>query len=75
MVEVNHRLDPLEKKFAEDWARGTLKKYGLTDKEIDEVIRKKTDMLVEVAQKWKQGMLKVFAPELAKRKLSEAVSV
>jgi len=71
---VDQRLDPLERKFAEDWARGTLKKYGLTDEEIETIIKKKNEMLVETAREWKLGLLKVFAPELAEKKLQEVVT-
>lgn len=70
---INSRLTPLERKFAEEWARGTLKKYGLTKEEIDKIIEEKKDMLVETAKEWKQGLLEVFTPEIAKRKLTEVV--
>lgn len=70
---INERLTELEREFAEGWARGTLKKYGLTKEEIDRIIEAKKDMLVETAKEWKQGLLRVFAPEIAKRKLTEVV--
>lgn len=70
---VDERLTDIERKFAEEWARGTLGKYGLTDEEIERIIEAKKDMLVETAKEWKLGLLKVFAPELAGKKLKEVI--
>jgi len=74
-MELNHRLDPLEKRFAEGWARGVLTKYGFPDKEIEKIMTEQQEMLVEVAQNWEKGILDRFGPLIAEEKLKEMMAI
>jgi hypothetical protein len=59
MVEVDHRLTDIEKRFIDGWIEGIAKKLGVPESEIQRIAESRMDDLVAMAHKWRQDLLKV----------------
>ena len=59
MVEIDHRLTDIEKRFIDGWLEGVAKKLGIPEDQVQKIAENRMDDLVQMAHKWREDLLKV----------------